>query len=353
MAAWAPLVPYAKQRLDLGDGTLGLVLLSMGIGSVVAMPIAGVLAGRFGCRAVIIAAAALLCGALPFLATVAYLPALVLALFGFGAGLGAIDVAMNMHAINVEREAGRAIMSGFHGLFSLGDIVGASGVSGVLGLGMSPLAAEMCVVGIGAIALAWTAPRLLPYASGGAGSVLSVPRGAVLFIGILCFIGFLTEGSVLDWSGVFLIAVRGEEPHYAGLAFACFSATMTLGRLVGDRLVRRFGGPAVITFGGLGAAVGLAMVVFIPSLPAALAGYALVGAGCSNVVPVLFTSVGRQTDMPESIAVPAVTALGYAGILAGPAAIGLVASALSLSAAFLLLVALQLVVAASGRRLRV
>jgi MFS family permease len=223
----------------------------------------------------------------------------------------------------------------------------------MLGAGASPLLAEICVVGIGAVALAVAAPRLLPYVSRSNGPALAVPHGTVLFIGLLCFIGFLTEGSVLDWSAVFLISVRDVEPYYAGLAFASFSATMTLGRLVGDRIVHRLGGPAVIGLGGSCAASGLAMVIFVPSLPAALLGYALVGAGCSNIVPVLFSSIGRQTEMPESVAIPAITALGYAGIVAGPAFIGFIAHILGLSTAFLLLTALLLGVAASGRLLRV
>ena len=99
MAAWAPLVPYAKSRLGLSEGALGLLLLSLGIGSIVAMPLTGALAARFGSRAAIIAAATLLCGALPFLAIVAWLPAFALVLFAFGSGLGAIDVAMNIQAI--------------------------------------------------------------------------------------------------------------------------------------------------------------------------------------------------------------------------------------------------------------
>lgn len=352
MAAWAPLVPYAKLRLGIGEGTLGLVLLSLGIGSIVSMPLAGMFVGRFGCRAVTIGSVALLCGALPFLATVASLPLLALFLFTFGAGLGAIDVAMNIHAIGVERAAGRALMSGFHGFFSLGGIAGAAGVSGMLGLGISPLSAEICVVAVSTIALAVAAGGLLPYAARSHGPALAVPRGTVLFIGLLCFIGFLSEGSVLDWSAVFLISVRSIEPYYAGLGFVAFSATMTLGRLVGDRIVQRLGGRTVIALGGLCAAGGFALATLVPSLPAALLGYALVGAGCANIVPVLFSSVGRQTAMPENLAVPAITALGYAGILAGPAAIGFVAHFMSLSTAFLMLTALLLGVAASSRLLR-
>lgn len=353
MAAWAPLVPYAKLRLGIGEGALGLVLLSVGIGSIVAMPMAGALVSRFGCRAVIVGSAALLCSSLPFLATVAHAPLLALFLFSFGAGLGAIDVAMNMQAICVERAAGRTLMSGFHGLFSLGGIAGAAGVSALLSIGASPLLAEICVVTVSAIALAAVAPLLLTEATRSGGPAFAVPRGTVLFIGCLCFIGFLTEGSVLDWSALFLSSVRAIEPYYAGLGFAFFSATMTAGRLVGDRIVRRLGGKTVIGLGGLCAAGGFAIATLVPSLPAALLGYALVGAGCSNIVPVLFSSVGRQTEMPESIAVPAITGLGYAGVLAGPALIGFLAQVLSLSTAFLVLTALLLGVAASGRLLRV
>jgi MFS family permease len=175
----------------------------------------------------------------------------------------------------------------------------------------------------------------------------------VLFIGLLCFILFLTEGSVLDWSAVFLTNERGMDPAYGGMGYAAFSVTMTMGRLAGDAIVKRLGGVRVIIGGGLCAAAGLALATLVPSWPVALVGYALVGAGCSNIVPVLFTATGRQTAMPEHMAIPAVTTLGYAGILAGPAAIGLIAHATSLPLAFLVVVALLLGVAASGRLLKV
>ena len=164
---------------------------------------------------------------------------------------------------------------------------------------------------------------------------------------------FLTEGAVLDWSAVFLTSARGMSRAYAGLGYAAFAATMTVGRLSGDRIVRRFGGGRVIVFGGLCAAAGFVLATLIPSWPATLLGYALVGVGCSNIVPVLFSSVGRQTAMAENVAVPAITTLGYAGILAGPAAVGFVAHATSLSTAFLILAVMLLGVAASGRLLRV
>ena len=353
IAAWAPLVPYAKARAGLDEGTLGLLLLCLGVGSIIAMPVAGLLATRFGCRRVVSAGVLLICAALPLLATVSSIPALIAALFMFGAGLGTVDSTVNLQAVIVERASGKTMMSGFHGLFSLGGIVGAAGVSALLGLGVSPLGATLVVNVMLIVALLKAAPHLLPYGSESSGPAFAVPHGIVLFIGMMCFIVFLTEGAVLDWSAVFLASERGIDTAYAGLGYAAFALTMTAGRLTGDAIVRRLGATKVMVFGGLTAAVGLALATFAPSWQAALVGYALVGAGCSNIVPVLYTAVGKQTVMPESIAVPAITTLGYAGILAGPALIGFVAHGSSLSFAFGLMAVLLVAVAIGGKALKV
>jgi predicted MFS family arabinose efflux permease len=351
MAAWAPLVPFAKARSGMNDGVLGLLLLCLGIGSIVTMPLAGALTARLGCRRLIIVSTLIVCLALPILAQASSLPLLVAALLLFGAGLGALDVSMNIQAIIVERASGYPMMSGFHGLFSVGGIVGAAGVTALLSAGASPLTATLVVVGGIALALGKAAPHLLRYGGRSEGPVFAFPRGVVLYIGGLCFILFLTEGAVLDWSAVFLTSARGVDASYAGLGYAAFALTMTIGRLSGDRIVQHFGNANIIVFGGICAAAGFVLVTYMPSWQVALLGYALVGAGCSNIVPILFTSVGRQTAMPENVAVPAITTLGYAGILLGPAAIGLVAHVASLQAAFLILALMLIAVAASGRLL--
>jgi MFS family permease len=353
IAAWAPLVPYAKARAGLDEGTLGLLLLCLGVGSILAMPLAGILATRFGCRRVATGGTLLICAALPLLATVSSIPALIATLFMFGAGLGTVDSTVNLQAVIVERASGKNMMSGFHGLFSLGGIVGAAGVSALLGLGLSPLAAMLVVVAVLIAALCKCVPHMLPYGSESSGPAFAVPHGIVLFIGGMCFIVFLTEGAALDWSAVFLAQERGIDTAYAGLGYAAFALTMTAGRLMGDRIVRIVGATRIILFGGLLAAAGLFLATFAPSWEAALVGYALVGAGCSNIVPVLYTAVGKQTVMPESIAVPAITTLGYAGILAGPAVIGFVAHASSLSFAFGLMAVLLVAVAIGGKVLKV
>ncbi len=350
-AAWAALVPFAKARTAIDDGTLGLLLLCLGIGSIVTMPVAGAMAGRFGCRCVIVGAALVVALALPLLASLGSLAGLVPALMGFGAAIGAVDVAMNIQAIIVERRSGRAMMSGFHGLYSLGGIAGAGGMAALLSAGASPLGATLCVsLGI-LVALAASARHLLPYGARSAGPAFAMPRGIVLVFGLLCFVLFLAEGAVLDWSAVFLSAVRHLARSRAGLGYAAFATAMTLCRLGGDRIVDRLGRRRVMLGGSVCAALGFVVATVVPSWPAALGGYALVGIGCANIVPVLFTAVGQQDAMPETVAVPAMTTLGYAGILAGPAGIGAVAHLASLPVAFLVLAAMLAAVSFASRLL--
>ena len=350
-SAWAALVPFAKARAAVSDGALGLLLLCLGIGSIVAMPLAGALAARFGCRRVMTVAVLVVAAMLPLLAALRAVPSLVAALALYGAGIGAVDVTMNIQAIIVERGSRRSMMSGFHALFSLGGIVGAGGMAALLTVGASPLAAACCV-SLGMLsALAVSARRLLPYGAGREGPAFALPHGIVLFIGLLCFVLFLAEGAVLDWSGVFLTSVRHIAPSRAGLGYAAFAAAMTAGRLAGDRIVDRLGRHKVVLAGSLCAASGFVATVLAPSWQVALLGYALVGVGCANIVPVLFSAVGRQRAMPENVAVPAITTLGYAGILAGPAGIGFIANLTSLPVAFLILAAMLAAVALSGRKL--
>jgi predicted MFS family arabinose efflux permease len=348
MSAWAPLVPFAQTRSGIGAYGLGLLLLCLGAGSIVTMSLAGALAARFGCRRVIVASTLPLCVSLPLLAVLVHPAALAGALLMFGAALGSLDVTMNIQAIIVERASGRAMMSGFHGLFSVGGIAGAASVTLMLGVGASPLLATLVVVAIIGVVMALAGPHLLAYGSRNDAPGFTLPRGIVLFIGALCFVAFLAEGAMLDWSAVFLTSVLGMATAFAGLGYATFSATMTIGRLTGDRVVARFGGPAVVVLGGLFAALGFALATLAMSWPLVLLGFGLIGAGCANIVPVLYTSVGSQSVMPEHAGVSAVTTLGYAGILAGPALIGFVAQGTSLSAAFLLLMLLQLFVAVGG-----
>jgi MFS family permease len=352
MSAWAPMVPLVKARAGLDDGGLGLLLLGLGGGSIVAMPFAGYLTAHYGCRPVVIWATIVLCAVFPLLSTVAWLPGLVIAVVIFGASMGMLDCAMNIQSVIVEKNSGQALQSGFHGLYSVGGILGAGAMTALLTLGLHPLIAALCIVATVLGALYKAAPAFLTYGTERGGPLFAMPRGIVLFLGALCFIVFLTEGAILDWSAVFLVSSRGLEPSIAGLGYASFAAAMTVGRLTGDAFVSKLGGVRVVALGGLCAAAGMIVSLGIDGWVASLIGYALVGAGCSNIVPVLFTAVGRQQRMPQAVAIPAVISMGYAGILIGPVFIGAVAHLSSLPFALGGLIFLLVFVSATARLIR-
>ncbi|ANI31493.1 MFS transporter [Yersinia entomophaga] len=350
MAAWAPLVPFAKARIALNDASLGLLLLCIGVGSLLAMPLTGVMTAKWGCRRVILIAGALLCLDLPLLVLMDTPISMAVALLLFGAAIGVIDVAMNIQAVIVEKASGRAMMSGFHGLFSVGGIAGAGGVSALLWLGLSPLVAVLITV-IVIIALLAMANRNLLAGSGEPhdGPLFVRPKGWVMFLGFLCFVMFLAEGSMLDWSALFLTSLRGIEPSQAGMGYAIFAIAMTMGRLNGDRIVNKLGRYAVLLGGSLFAAAGFIIAISFDNPTATMAGFMLVGLGASNVVPILFTAAGNQRVMPTNLAIASMTTIGYAGILAGPALIGFIAQLSSLPFAFGCVAVLLLSVTASAR----
>ncbi|MBF1237528.1 MAG: MFS transporter [Lautropia mirabilis] len=351
-AAWASLVPVAKAATGVNEGELGLVLLCLGIGSLLAMPVSGVVSTRHGCRKVLMVCGVALCACLPLLASVQNVFTLAAALFFFGAMIGTFDCVMNIQAVIVERDSKRPLMSGFHGFYSLGGLLGAATTSAIMDLGVSPFATVSAIALAGVLLLMGIRRHVLPYGNPAEGPPFALPRGEVLFLGMLCMTVFLVEGSMMDWSAVMLTENHGMPVAQAGYGFAAFSLTMTFGRLTGDRIVARVGRRSVVTVGGLLAMGGILLATLVPLWQAALLGYAMVGLGCSNIVPVLFTAVGRQTSMPQSVAVPAMSTLGYAGVLAGPAAIGFIAHHSSLPIAFLLVAALMLFVAISGRFLK-
>lgn len=343
-ASWAPLVPLLCERLAIGEDILGLLLLCIGIGSLLTMPLSGAAAVRLGCRKVLTFASLAFAVLLFLLSQVSEILAAVPVLLLFGAVMGCIDVVVNIQAVIVEKASGRRLMSGMHGLWSVGGFAGA-GLFGVWvgGLGLSPTASTLIAAGIMTGAILFFARFLLPYGGEAGGRMLAVPRGIVTFVGIIACIAFLVEGAIMDWSGVFLTAVRGFDMSLAGTGFTVFSAAMLTMRLIGDRLVQEMGQKRVILGGSLLALAGFLAVIFAPEAWLLYAGFFAIGVGSANIVPVFFSLLGRQKDMPIGLAVPAVSTLGYLGILMGPAAIGALAHAASLYAAFGLLAGLAAV----------
>lgn len=340
LACWAPLVPLATERLAIGDGLLGLLLLCLGLGSVGAMQIAGPLTSKFGARPAILIGGIGQATLLPLLSLAPTLPTMATALLVFGAFLGVIEVGMNVHAVEVERQAGRPLMSGFHGLFSVGGFVGSTLLTAVLSVKISPVAGTVAasVLMIGALVLA--APRFIATSRADEAPLFVMPRGVVVLLAALAAITFLTEGAMLDW-GALLLSGKGLLPvAQAGLGYSVFAVAMTAGRLTGDAIVARLGDRRTMLWGGIMSIGGYVVMLLAPVAPLALFGFLLIGLGASNIVPVIFRQAGAQTVMPAGLAIASVTTVGYAGIFAGPAGIGFIAQSIGLPAAFWLLIGL-------------
>ena len=347
-ATWAPLVPLLRERLMVGDDVLGMLLLCIGVGSLLTMPLSGALAMRLGCRRVVMTASILFAAILLLVSCVDALSLAVPIVLIFGAVMGCIDVVVNIVAVLVEKGIGRRIMSGMHAFWSLGGFAGA-GLYGVwVGLlGLTPLQSTAIAAGLILLLTVVYGRHLIPY-GGGSGALLALPRGIIVFVGMTAFIAFLSEGAVMDWGGVYLTTVRGMDLALAGTGYSVFSAAMLTMRFLGDRVVQRIGALLVAVGGALLAFGGILLVMFAPVDALLYVGFFAIGIGSANIVPVFFSLMGRQNVMPVSAAVSAVSTMGYLGILAGPAAIGFVSSLTTLQTAFAMLAALSILQAVIG-----
>ncbi|MCF0013847.1 MFS transporter [Pseudomonas stutzeri] len=350
LSVWAPLVPYVRERIEMTDAVFGLLLLCIGIGSLTWMPISGVLVARWGIRPVQLCSVALLALALAGMALTDSIGWLGLALFCFGGSLGVIDVIMNIQAVLVETAVGRRLMSNFHGMYSLGAISGALVLTGLLSLGLAPEVGSFMMIGVIVAANLALARGYLPNRAPGGGLAFVRPTGLVMLVGLMCFVVYLAEGAVLDWSALYLTGEKGLEVARGGLGYAAFALMVTIARFAGAQLVNSLGTARVIAFGGMLAAFGIGLSLTAEHWALALVGYGLCGLGCANVSPVLISSLSRQDGMPVQLAVTVATTIGFAGVLAGPAMMGMVAHFSSLGMAFALLAVLLLGIVPFCRR---
>jgi MFS family permease len=357
-ASWASRIPQVRTRLDLDPGTLGLVLLAIAAGSVVALPLSGTLIGRIGSRRTVVVMALVLAGSMGVIAagSVTSVPVLVVGLFVMGLANGGWDVAMNVQGAVVERHLGRAIMSRFHAGFSLGTVAGAllgaamvalhvdvpvhlAVVAVLVGL-VVPLAARAFVADVD------THPDAPPAPRGAALAAWREPR--TLLIGVVVLAFSFAEGTANDWLGVAMIDDHGTSPTVGTLAFAVFLTAMTVCRWTGGALLDRHGRvPVVRLLAGL-ATAGLLLFVFGGHPAVAFVGALLWGAGASLGFP---TGMSAGADDPARAAarVSVIASIGYCAFLAGPPLIGLLGEHVSvLRALTVVAVLLGLAVAVAG-----
>jgi MFS family permease len=363
-ASWAAHIPHVKARLDMSDGTLGLALLGTPVGSVLAMVLAARLLPRLGSRRMVQASLAGYCLSSPLVGLAGSVPALVAALFVWGAFQGTLDVSMNTQAIAVEGVADQPLMNGLHAAWSIGAFAGAA--IGALGVaaGVS-LSSQLAVLGLAALlglgpstaallgdsddwaaagppdaaASAEPADRVRPW------STVLVVLGAVAFASMLC------EGAAADWASVYLRDGLGAGVGVAGLGYTAFTLAMTGTRLGGNAMLRRVRRERLLPALALLATAGFAVALLVRTVPATLAGFLCLGAGLATVVPTTFSAAGDVAGLHPGVSVATVSAFGWAGFVCGPPLIGQLAGRFSLHAALWLLPVLTgLVAVLTGRR---
>ena len=357
-AAWAPLIPFAQQRLHFNHADFGLLLLCSGLGAMLAMPATGKIVQRVGCRVPIGFALLLLAVLLPSLSLWTTPLMMAITLFLFGTAAGSLGVALNIQAVVVEKNSLKSLMSGFHGMASLGGLAGVLTITALLALSISAVMSAFAVSLLLVIIVFLSVPysiKAVENTSLEASSKVKksirqrLPQPLIILIGIACFIIFMVEGAAMDWSGIYLTQQYGVNTAFAGLAYTFFAIAMTTGRFTGHYLIRYFGEKKLLTYSAICATLGLALVSIAPHWWLVLVGYTLVGTGCSNIVPIMFSRAGRQTVMPSAVALSCVSTMAYTGILVGPAFIGMVSELIGLSTVFMALSGLLLLIVALNR----
>lgn len=339
-STWAPMIPIVKENLQIGSDIIGLLILCIGVSSFLVMPIAGLFAQKFGCKQVLrymgyaMGAEIIVLSMLPSV----WLYAVFLAILGIIGGC--INVNMNIHAVIVEKASKKRIMSGVHAFWSIGCFAGAGlfSIFAKLGLNMPIIGIiHGCII---FIIVAIISRYFLPYKGASNEKAFALPKGIVILFGILAVTSFLGEGGMMDWSGVFLTEAKAVDLSLAGTGFAVFSAAMLIGRLSGDKVVQKLGEQRVVIGGGLLASCGYILAVVVDNFYFVQFGFILLGLGAANIVPVVYTLLGRQKVMPINAGVTAVTSMGYLGVMFGPAILGFIAHAIGIVSVFCILAGL-------------
>lgn len=352
VGTWAARVPAIKHNLDLSDTQLGLALFGMALGTVGGSRVGGALISRFGSRRAVLAGMPAMGAVLVLAALAGGLYTLVVALAAFGVTLAIVDVAMNTEAVVVEQAYGRPLMSGLHGMWSVGLLLGSAVGAAAAGLGIRPV---VHFAAVSVIVAAATVPLFLRLS---ARAPVAVREGrawggwsvGLVVLGLISFCSFFAEGAVIDWAAVYVHDRGGSSAALGAVALASFSLSMAASRLVGDRLAMRFGPVSLARSFSVLAAAGLALALLLPGAPAGVVGFGLVGIGLGPIVPTAVSAAGNAgLGDPETV-VSRIFMISYVGSIIGPALIGFVAGQTGLRGALVIPLTLIVCIAlASGR----
>lgn len=356
---WATLIPFIKQKFDLNDAQLGLLLLSMPIGATVMNPFSTYFINRFGMLNTTIFGLILL--AVTYISPVSfgYLPLVSACLVLVGMSLSVTNVAMNTCVTSLEHQYGINIMSTCHGMFSAGLMFGSIIASILRGMKIEP-AYQMGITAVVITALVLLLrPTILGIheekiteeengggsSSGGSphGAKFILPKGALLLMILISLCTNVTEGTMADWTAVYMRDIVKTDDYFIGWGLAGYSMFMSLGRFAGDALIPRFGGNAVLRTGGIIAALGIVLAIIFPYTITAILGFTLVGAGVSCGAPILYGSAARVPGMAKGAGLATMNTFSMGGFLAGPVLIGFISKSINLPFAFSIVAVLAIV----------
>ncbi|MFF9347564.1 MFS transporter [Streptomyces sp. NPDC014734] len=334
--SFATRVPWIQDHAGVSAGQLGLALAFPAIGASLAMPLASAISHRFGARTALRGLLALWTLALILPSLAPNLLTLCAALLVYGASAGMSDVAMNALGVEVENRLGKSIMSGLHGLWSVGALVGSAAGTVAAHLGtdarLHHVVAALVLTVLGVLACRGvldlrSEPDEEPPPR------FTLPPKSALIIGAVGFCAVFAEGASLDWSAVYLRDIMGTSAGLAAASTTAFALTMAVARIAGDKVVDRFGAVRTVRVSGALATVGGVLVVTAPSAVAAMCGFGLLGLGVAVVVPLAFAAAGRSGPNPSQ-AIAGVATITYTSGLIAPSAIGTLAEATSLVVSF-------------------
>jgi MFS family permease len=350
-------MPAVAGNLHLSPGMLGVALLMPAVGGVATMPFTGWVIHRLGVRSATRALLTLWGASLVLPAVATGLWSLAAGFLVYGAAAASADVAMNAQAVEIEAGVGRPILSGLHGLWSVGSFAGSGigALAALAGIGYRPhLVAAAAVLAVVAV-LAGNALPAVRRPAAGTGVPpprrFSLPTGVILLLGLVAFCAGFAEASGINWSAIYLSRVAGAGQAVAACAYSVFAGVMAAMRLCGDRLVRRLGPVLTVRASGLVGVAGGALIVAGRGTVPAFCGFALLGIGIATAIPLAFATAGRIGPHPGQ-AIAGVATVSYAANLIGPAAIGGIADAVSLPAAFCVVTALPAVIALGAGLMR-
>ncbi|RYU95327.1 MFS transporter [Emticicia agri] len=345
--SWATLIPFVKQKYALDDAQLGLLLLCMPLGAAGMNPFTTVLINRFGMRNMTLAGLVFMSVIYAMPVSMDYLPLVAISLFLVGISISTTNVSMNTCVTSLEHQYSINIMSTCHGMFSAGLMFGSILASFTQGMKIPP-AYHMWLLAISFIFLAFfIRPTVISIheekIEKSEGAKFVFPKGALLLMILISLCTNITEGTMADWTAVYMRDVVQTPDYFIGWGLAGYSLCMSVGRFAGDALIPRYGGNTVLRVGGIIAVSGIILAILLPYTITAIIGFALVGAGVSCGAPILYGSSARVPGMAKGAGLATMNTFSMGGFLAGPVLIGFVSESVSLPFAFGLIATLALV----------